>query len=269
MIDIHTHILSDIDDGADTLETSLMMCAAAFESGTTAILATPHFMEGNYERACKKRVYEEVKKLNDVLSLQNNRSCPKIYPGCEALISLELPELLASGECATMNASQYLLVELPMSSIPHYTDEVFYEIQLQGITPVLAHPERYSDIISDPKCINHFLDKGILVQINSGSLTGRMGKSVQQTALSLLNQRAVHFVSTDAHNMRSRKPRMKKAYDIVMKHFGKDNAELLFKINAENLIHNNSIQQMQPFRKNYFKMLLSPLYGILSGARGS
>lgn len=250
MIDIHTHILCDFDDGADTPEASFAMCAAALDADTRAVIATPHFMEGNYDRASKKRVYDEVEKLNEVISRERKNFT--VYPGCEALISLELPQLVEAGICATLNGSQYLLVELPMYSTPLYTHDVLYELKLLGITPILAHPERYLDVINDPKSIKSYLDRGILIQINAGSIAGQRGKSVKNTALALLKQRAVHFISSDAHNMQSRKPGMKVAYQTVMKRFGKDNAELLFKKNPEKLLHNDSIDEMLPFRRRLF-----------------
>lgn len=262
MIDIHSHILNNIDDGATTLEMSLSMCQAAFDAGTRAMIATPHFMEGNYDRASKNWVYLKVKELNRVLA--ENKVDITVYPGCEAFISLELPDLLASGKCATLNGSQYLLVELPMYSMPLYTDAVLDELELQGITTVLAHPERYSEIINDPKLINKFLDNGILIQINAGSITGRMGKRAQATAWELLNKRVVHFVSSDTHNLHSRKPSLKTAYNMVAKRFGKDNADLLFSINPESIIKNESIQEMLPFDKNPLRNLVFPLRRIIS-----
>lgn len=260
MIDIHTHILSNLDDGADTPEMTLLMCAAALDADTRTIVATPHFMEGTYEKTSKNKIVEKVEELNKVL--QENKIDITVFPGCEAFISLELPELLASGKCSTINGSQYLLVELPMSSIPLYTSNVFFELEIQGITPILAHPERNQEIIRDPKLIEGFLDKGVLVQINSGSITGRMGKRAQDTAWKLLNQGAAHFVSSDAHNLNSRKPGMKTAYDLVMKKCGKANADLLFKLNPQNILKNQSIEEMIPFDRNPLKKLVSSIRKI-------
>jgi protein-tyrosine phosphatase len=212
MIDIHAHILPGIDDGADTIETSLEMLKIAEEDGIKRIIATPHYYTGHFETDYK----EVVKLVKDLtITAQENNINIEILPGQEVFLDNNTINQYKSEIISTINNSKYMLVELPFNEIPSYTFDMIYELRVQGITPIVAHPERYSYIVNKPSTINQFIDEGCLFQITSGSIMGMFGKSVQKTAETLITHRICHFVASDAHTINKRCPKVKKSFDTI------------------------------------------------------
>jgi len=262
MIDIHSHILPELDDGAPDPETSLAMAKTAVSEGIRSIIATPHFIEGSAETAKKEVVVERVEELNSCLKAHNIDLT--IYPGNEIFISPEIPELLKKGELATLNNSRYVLLELPMGSIPVYTESVLYEIQLLGLTPVIAHPERNREIIENTGVTGKLADKDVLFQMNAGSITGFYGSSVKKTAWKLLREGIVSFVATDAHNNRSRTPAVREAYEAVRRKFGESMALELFSYNPERVLTDEGVYCVESGIDEKETSAISSLWGSLS-----
>lgn len=250
MIDIHNHILPGIDDGSENIEQSLDMASHAVNEGISAIIATPHYIHETFEIANRQRIETEVESLNGILHKEGIDL--RIYTGNEVFVSPGLSELVDKGIVGTLNNSRYILVEFPMGSIPLYTENVLYELQLIGLTPIIAHPERKSEINKDIGILQPFIDRGILLQINSGSLTGKYGSAVEKTAWKLLDSNMAHLVATDAHNNRSRNPMMKKAYQLVEKRIGSTAAEALFNNNPKHVLYDEDIENIEHVGKYYF-----------------
>lgn len=208
MIDFHCHILWDIDDGADSLEQALSMAAIAAEQGVDRIVATPHCMDERDLKEFAQRVGERCTLLQDIL--QEEGIDITIAPGAEVYIEPALLEMEGL-ELITLNNTQYILVELPMGEVPRYTEDFLYHLQLRGLIPILAHPERNLAIIEDPNIMFRLVDLGALVQINTGSITGFFGSRVQNCAQILLTHRMGHLLGTDAHSDRGRGPYMQEA----------------------------------------------------------
>ena len=196
-IDIHSHIIPGIDDGARDEAIALEMLEIAEKSGTRHIIATPHYVYGN-TRYGFATIVEKCEGLNRLAA--NEGIDITVYPGCEVFITPEIIELYEQGLIGTLADSSYMLVEFPMMSIPPYTDNVLYELQLKGITPIIAHPERYSEIQRRPEILESFIDRGILAQVNSGSLTGVYGRESKRTVMRLIKKGLVQFVASDAHS---------------------------------------------------------------------
>jgi protein-tyrosine phosphatase len=240
MIDIHCHILPCVDDGASDMSQALDMASCAVKEGIICIIATPHFIEDSFGETTKQRIHDELAVFKKTL-IENNINL-EVYGGCEVFISPGVPDLVKQGVIFTLNGSRYLLIELPMGSIPIYTEEVFYELELQGITPILAHPERKREVIHRPEILLPYLEKGVLLQVNSGSLTGFYGEKVAKTAWRLLEKGMVHVIATDAHNTRSRAPMVRKAYDMVANRMGQVKAEILFSVNPERILLDQEVE---------------------------
>ena len=224
-IDIHCHIIPGIDDGALNYDMALNMLRIAQKSGTRHIIATPHYVHGN-TRYGFGTIIEKCAELN---KLAENQGIDVVgYPGCEIFITPELIDLYNQKLIETLAVSKYMLIEFPMMSIPTYTDDILYKLQLKGITPIIAHPERYSEIQYKPELIESFVKRGILAQVNSGSITGMYGREAKKTALKLLRMGLVHFIASDAHSDNNRKPDLSKAAKVIERKFGAKVTEDLF-----------------------------------------
>lgn len=232
-IDIHSHIVPGIDDGAVNDAMALKMLKIAYKSGTRHIIATPHYVYGNTRYAFGTIIEKcnEINKLAKSVGIDVN-----VYPGCEIFINPELLELYEQRLIDTLSLSRYMLIEFPMMSIPPYAEEVLYNIQLKGITPIIAHPERYSEIQSRPEILEAFVNRGILTQVNSGSITGLYGREAKKTAMKLLKMALVHFVASDSHTDGKRNPNLSKAAKIVERKFGVKIREDLFTNNGMKII---------------------------------
>lgn len=233
-IDIHSHILPGIDDGGKDKAMALDMLKIAQRSGTGHIIATPHYVLGN-TRYGFDNIIEKCEHLNSLAAGADIKIT--VYPGCEVFINSELLELYEQGLIGTLAGSSYMLIEFPMMSIPPYTDDVLYNLQLKGISPIIAHPERYIEIQHKPKLMEAYIARGILSQVNSGSITGIYGMKAKRAAMRLIKEGWVQFVASDAHSNNIRNPNLADAAAIVEKKFGLKMREDLFTQNALKIIN--------------------------------
>jgi len=238
LIDLHAHILPGFDDGAKDQETSLSMARQAAKDGITSIGATPHVINEVYSYN-RERILEAVEGLNQFLD--ENGVPVHILPGAEYRLEPDLPQRLDRGELLTLNDSNYLLVELPATFIPSYTERVLYELQLQGITPIIAHPERNAGFAGDPSLLFQLVSKGVLVQITAGSLTGMFGRTVQKTAFLFLNSGLSHLIASDAHSSSHRTPVLSVAARAVEHRLGAGAANCLVLDNPRRIIESRGI----------------------------
>lgn len=197
MVDIHCHILPDSYDGPKNMKESVNMCKLAYDTGIRGVICTPHYIFGFKQTANAKAVQYHTQELNRELKEINLDIT--IFPGMEVSISHDIIELYESGEILTLNKSRYMLVELPQNGIPVYTEKLFHELVIREIIPVIAHPERNLNIIKNPRIVEKYVEKGILLQINAGSLEGTLGHKVRNTARYFLNNKLIHFIASDAH----------------------------------------------------------------------
>lgn len=210
MLDIHSHILYGVDDGAKTLEESLDMLKEAVNGGTKAIVATPHYRRGHYEVP-----YEEhLSKINELkLKARENKLNIEIFLGQEVLIDNKIIELLEENKIGTINNTSYMLVETDFLEYDSQILDYIYELKIRGINPILAHPERYKYIQEDPSILNDFKEEGCLFQINGGSIKGSFGKTVEKTAINLIQHGFCNFLGSDTHGLSYRTPNLKEAIE--------------------------------------------------------
>jgi len=199
MYDLHAHILPGVDDGAKLPEDTVAMARAAADSGTLAILATPHRRDIT-ENHSVLYVHDLLAEMNGLL--RRDGIDLELLPGMENHLDLDLPGELSNGRAMRMNGSRYALVELPFFGSPNYVEDVLYQVQLQGVTPVLAHPERIEAFQRDPDLLESFVERGMLSQVTAGSVVGRFGSKVRRLTHSLLRRRLVHVLSSDTHSPR-------------------------------------------------------------------
>lgn len=223
MIDLHCHILPSIDDGAKNMEGSVDMAREAVAEGITHILATPHYKNGHWDNE-KKDILILVDELQEEL---DTRGIPlTIFPGQEVRINGDLFEDLKEENIQFIDENkQYVLIEFPTLSIPAYTENLFFELQKEGIIPIIVHPERNRAVLKDPNVLLPFIEKGALAQLTAASYTGGFGKSIQKVSKQLVEANLVHFIASDAHNISSRSFCMEDAYQKLEKEFGSEKAQ--------------------------------------------
>jgi protein-tyrosine phosphatase len=262
IIDLHCHVLPSIDDGAKNLDTALEMCRIAQQDGTNSIIATPHYIHGAINNT-SRIVHDKVAELNNYLREQDIDIC--IYPGCEAFICPELPQLVSAGQVCTLNDSRYILVELPMTSVPEYTIDVFYRLILNGYIPIIAHPERNAVIAKNPEVLFDLIERGALSQVNSSSIKGLFGKEIMNTAIDLLNHNMVHFLASDAHTTGGRSPKLTSAMSIIRDKIGAYALDRIIE-NAQIVLNGGEVEIDEPLmiRKTHsangiFKKIISSL----------
>lgn len=221
MFDIHHHLLFGLDDGSKSLEMSVAMAEMAAEDGITHIVCTPH-ANSMYKfdpAANQDRLAQIQAQIGDKITLGL---------GCDFHLSYEnIEDARRNPEKYTINQKKYLLVEFGDFIIPQQMSDVFYEFLVAGIQPIITHPERNPVIQKKPERLEEWLHGGCLVQVTASSLTGRFGRMAKSFAEKLLDTNKVHFLATDAHNLESRPPKMKEAFDYVSNRCGRETAERL------------------------------------------
>ncbi|MGL4452996.1 MAG: tyrosine-protein phosphatase [Sarcina sp.] len=197
MIDLHSHIIPMIDDGAKDENTTLQMLKRAQESGTKKIVLTPHYFRGRYMTPLNE-VRNLTKQIKDIA--KENEIDIELYHGQEIYVTNSLLEDLESEEIGCINDTKYMLLELDLAQIQDSVLDIIYELSIKGIVPVIAHPERYIDFQKHPSKINKFIDEGCLFQLNAGSIEGVLGKASQKLAKLYLEQNIYSFIGSDAHS---------------------------------------------------------------------
>ncbi|WP_392486718.1 tyrosine-protein phosphatase [Haloimpatiens sp. FM7315] len=237
MIDVHCHILPSVDDGSKDMETSIEMAKIAYEDGIRKIIATPHYYRGYFEnKFCD--VKAKVKELNE--ELKNREIQIEVIEGQEIFLDSHTLEMFKKGDIGPINNKKYMLLELDFAKFQKSAIETLYELKIKGITPIIAHPERYMYFWKDIREINYLIEEGCLFQINAGSITGLYGKEAQKTAKILIEKGICNFLGTDAHSVGRRKPKLKEAYSWVEENHRDMYLKLLE--NAENLINGKDIE---------------------------
>lgn len=197
MIDIHSHLLYGIDDGSSTIEDSIAMIKKASKMGYTDMILTPHFIEGTSyncnNRSKKIRLSILQKKINE-LSIPIN-----LYVGNEIQIHENMLENFKNNKILSLNDSNYMLIELPFNQRIFGIEDLIFDLTRHGITPIIAHIERYHYITEDD--ILKYLHLGCLFQGNLLSLKGKYGKNSEKRLKNYLKKRIIYFLSTDAHNI--------------------------------------------------------------------
>jgi len=196
MIDIHSHLLPEVDDGSKSLDETLEIVKTAEEYEIHKIVATPHYMEESYQIEGKS-VKTKVKGLNQILKEKDIKV--EILPGHEVYITPDLINKFKEKDILSLNDSRYLLLEMPMNYMPEYLDQVFYDLSVLGYKPVIAHPERNEDVIKNPDILYDWVKDGIIFQLNAGSLFGVYGNNVKKTAFELVDNYLVQVIASDCH----------------------------------------------------------------------
>lgn len=239
MIDLHSHILPELDDGAQSLQESLAMARMAVDSGITAMVATPHCIDDR-----TREVYQAWKLLNQ--ALRENEIPLKLSLGMEIFGTSHTVRLLKEGKLFTLNGSRYPLVEFSFQSTGEEETYILGSLCKAGYRPVVAHPERYVYIQRNPRLANQWQKMGCLMQVNRGSLLGRFGRSAQILGVELVERGFATVVATDAHSSRVRTPWMRDVREILAKEISPYCARTLLLDNPRKILKNERLDPVTP-----------------------
>jgi protein-tyrosine phosphatase len=235
VIDIHCHILPEVDDGPKSWEISEAMCRMAAEDGIEHIVATPH----SNDRYFYDREYL-LTLLDDFRKRIGPR--PALSLGCDFHLSVNnMQAALRAPQKFCIGNSHYLLVEFSNLSISPQVDEWFTQMHQRRITPIITHPERNPILQRDPQRIVKWRELGCAVQVTASVFTGAWGPRPRQIADWLLEQKAVHFLSTDAHDTTRRVPVLSAAKRVISREFGEDLAQALVEANPSAVVNDHPL----------------------------
>ncbi|HCL89926.1 MAG TPA: tyrosine protein phosphatase [Candidatus Atribacteria bacterium] len=237
MIDIHSHILPNMDDGASSWGISLKMCQQAYEDGIKTIVATPHTLNGIYDNN-PKSIEEKVKILNQKLK-ENNISL-QVLPGSEVHLSADIIEKIKKQKILTLNKTNYILLEFPHTQVPLHIEEILFQIQIMGITPIFSHVERNLEFQRKPYLLANLIQKGALAQLTAASLCGGFGSNTRKFAQKLLANDLIYCIASDAHSdsKSGRNPILSKEVAEASKIIGQNAALDLVQTNPQKIIMN-------------------------------
>ena len=235
--DLHSHILPGFDDGAADDWRFLEMAQVAVKGGTGRMVATPHYDIENpgFE---PRDVVAAVERYNELLNIQGLTL--ELVPGVEIRINAGLFQM-AKDECSLEEfvlggKGKYLLVDLPLGNLPVPTPDILFQVQLCGVIPILAHPERNRYLVEHPSTLNELIERGVEIQVNAGSLEGIYGKSARRMARRLLKEGKARLVASDAHSPYTRSPDLSGAAKILRSMLDKEAPCLLMEENPDRVL---------------------------------
>ena len=243
MVDIHSHILPALDDGSSNLDESIAMVRMAAESGTTAIVGTPH-ASPHYRfqpEAVTQRAAELAAAVPEV----------RIYTGCDFHLSFDnIQDALHNPRKYTINHTQYLLVEFPDMIAFNTTPQIFEELRRYGMIPIITHPERNVYLQQKIEDLKRWVEQGAYVQVTAQSFLGLFGHKARDFAHELMKRGLVHFVASDAHDLQKRTTKLRESFDHVASKYGRETAESVFIRNPTAVIEGEAVSLPEPERKS-------------------
>ena len=241
MIDFHNHVLANVDDGPKSLDESIDMLKTAAKQGITDIINTVHFQHPKMQN--KNVEYEYLKSKVSELQLILDREKIKIIIHLSAEV-FYLPNLLeiSTNPLTTIGSGKYMLIEFKTNIFPTDFENQFYELQSNGITPIIAHPERYKFIQKEVNILKIWIERDYVIQIDAGSILGQFGKNIQKVALEMIKNGFIHLIGSDAHNNKNRNFCIKEAYEQLDK-YDKKVVEKL-KNNTINILKGRKIEKI-------------------------
>jgi protein-tyrosine phosphatase len=246
MVDIHSHILWGLDDGAETMDESVAMLKMAADAGTTDIVASPH---ANFRYRYEPAIVTQ--RIADLSAAAGGK--PRIHRGCDFHLSFDNVEAaLVDPRPYTINGAHYLLVEFPDASVAGM-GRILGMLLDRGLIPIMTHPERNAQLRGIPDEFVEWIEKGCLVQVTGQSLLGRFGKSAEESGWQMIRRGYVHFVASDAHDTKDRTPRLDAAYEAVAKRMDEKQARRLFFENPRAVLTGDSVETASPKRKSWLQ----------------
>lgn len=242
MIDIHSHIIYDIDDGCKNIEESIKALKELNSIGFSKIVLTPHYMEGSKYIANNTKKEEKIKVLKEKIKEYNIDI--DLYLGNEIYISFDIEDLILKNEIHPIDNTKYLLIELSLYNEINKVEDYLYELKLKGYIPIIAHPERYLYFQKDYKKMDKLYESGVLFQSNYGSIIGAYGSDAKKLLKYALKKDMITFLATDIHRPNSS---LIENFDKITKKIKKITGEEKFK----KLSETNALKMLQNIEIEY------------------
>jgi protein-tyrosine phosphatase len=248
VVDIHSHILPEVDDGPKSWDVSVAMCRTAAADGITHQVATPHANDRYpYDREYLQGLVAHLQQLVG--------DSPKLSLGCDFHLSYEnIQDALANPTRYVIEGTRYLLVEFSNYSVPQQTTDSFLKLGDCGITVIITHPERNPILRESLQRVVEWAEQGCVIQMTGSALTGFWGERTRRAAQWLLERQAVHVIATDAHDMEKRVPILSTSRDAAAEICGAEVAETLVELNPRAIITNQPLPYFpRPLATSYRK----------------
>ncbi len=237
-IDMHCHVMPGVDDGSPDMATSLEMLRIAAKDGITHMILTPHHKPMHHNVSPEHNITYR-KKLQEAATAEGIKV--KLFSGNEIYYSDETMEELEQGRICPLAGSDYVLVEFHPTNPYKAIQNAANRVQAAGFIPIIAHVERYSDIVSHPARVDDLVEMGCYIQVNASSVMGKYGFGISHFTRKLLKNELVHFVASDAHDTGRRAPQLYECRSYVERKYGADYGKKLFFLNPANVIRNELI----------------------------
>lgn len=231
--DMHCHLLFGVDDGPESIEESLTLLQQEYRDGVRTVFLTPHYRRNMFECPTDIRVHNF--ELLKACSMQRFPDL-KLKLGCEIHVSMDVEQDLKHGKCLALDKSDFVLLEFPELSDNKYIIERCHAVMNSGYIPIIAHPERCIEIRKDFTRLQRLVDMGVYIQINAGSITGEEGLFRKWFCKKAMQHNLVHFVGSDAHGLRNRKPNIGQCIRYIEKTMGADYLNQIMRINPQEII---------------------------------
>lgn len=241
MIDLHSHILPGIDDGAKDIGISIEMAKIAVADGTNAIACTPHFLNGVYDTDMAK-LASAMHQLQG--ALEREKIPLKLIVGGDIHVNPGLVDLLAQKKVPTLGGTKYFLFEPPHHVAPPNLPQLCKKILQSGYVPILTHPERLRWIEQKYDIVCELHDLGVPIQLTAKAVTGQFGKRPLYWSERMLNEGRVELIASDAHNATSRPPGLSEAKKKIIARWGERATQILFDINPVNILKNAGVEKL-------------------------
>ena len=240
MIDIHSHALPGVDDGAGGMVEAVRMLSLAEENGTKGIVLTPH---ANLSRDCLNYYDSDLAIRFDSLrkEAKENGLNIKVFEGQEIFCSGRVLTLIREGRLIPINNSRYLLIEFAFDEFPSSMIKKIAQIRAEGFIPVIAHPERYYSVIETTDVAKRMKAEGAFLQVNKDSIEGNLGEGAFSAAHRILDRSLADFVASDAHTPYSRNTSLSEVHEYISEEYSIDYANYLLNINPRHILRNESL----------------------------
>jgi protein-tyrosine phosphatase len=254
-VDLHIHLLAGLDDGPKTPEEALEMCALAVEDGTGTVAALAHQGEG-WPDVTPTAIHAAVERLQN--DLKSRGIALQVYPSAEIMVQLDFEQEWDAGKYLSIgDAKKFVLCELPANA---HIDCRFLaeELQPRGLRPIIAHIERYPDLFFQTELLEQAVQMGCLLQINASTVTAPLDRTAEKQLVMLLKRNIVHLIASDAHSARRRHPKLREAYNTVVKLAGPGVADRVFSLNAAMILGTMPFHiapVLPPEKKHFFARL--------------
>ena len=237
MIDIHHHCLPGVDDGPRTADEAVDLCRMSADEGIETVVATPHVLRGRWKNTSRVQLEAKVEDLQSRIG-----RAPHLLLGSEYFFAHDIAEVMRSGDAIIpLAGSRYILVEFATNSVPPLVMQPLHAVQLEGWTPIIAHPERNAVLQSKPELVVALVRAGVKMQVTTGSVVGEFGEEARLAGTEWLRAGYVHFMATDAHNRAKRPPRFRAARERVVELCGEAVAQALFVDNPRAVVEGRGL----------------------------